>query len=306
MILTVTLNAALDVTYHVPALVPGATHRTGPATERAGGKGVNVARALHALGHDVLVTGFAGGDTGRAIRADLAAAGIREAFAEPSVPARRTVTVVSEEDGLATGFYEPGPRLSIEDWTWFTGRFHDLASRAAVVVLSGSLPPGLPDHAYAQLIGACPAPAILDTSGPPLLEGAAAGPHVVKPNAEELAVTGEPDPLAAAHRLRAHGADAVVASRGADGLVAVTGKGCWRAAVPEPVRGNPTGAGDACVAALAAGLAAGTPWPDLLADAVALSAAAVARPLAGDVDLDTYRRLAPRVSVEELDADPDR
>ncbi|MGH3875794.1 MAG: 1-phosphofructokinase family hexose kinase, partial [Actinophytocola sp.] len=73
-----------------------------------------------------------------------------------------------------------------------------------------------------------------------------------------------------------------------------------------PLRGNPTGAGDACVAALAAGLAGGTPWPVLLADAVALSAAAVACPLAGDVDLDTYRRLAPRVSVEEIDAHPDR
>jgi 1-phosphofructokinase family hexose kinase len=306
VILTVTLNAALDVTYHVPALVPGATHRATPSGTRAGGKGVNVSRVLHSLGRDTLATGFAGGDTGAAIRADLAAAGIRESFVEPSAPARRTVTIVSEEDGSATGFHEPGPRMSIEDWTWFVGRFHDLASRAAVVVLSGSLPPGLPDHAYAQLIGASPAPVVLDTSGPPLLAGAAARPRVVKPNADELAVTGEADPVAAARRLRSHGADAVVASRGAAGLVAVTDKGCWRAAVPEPLRGNPTGAGDACVAALAAGLAAGTPWPEQLADAVALSAAAVARPLAGDVDLATYRRLLPLVTVEELDADPDR
>ena len=129
---------------------------------------------------------------------------------------------------------------------------------------------------------------------------------MIKPNADELAVTGLADPLAAARRLRERGAGAVVASRGADGLLAVTADGCWRAAAPEPVHGNPTGAGDACVAALAAGLAAGTPWPELLADAVALSAAAVACPLAGDVDLPTYRRLAPLVAVEELDADPDR
>ncbi|HEY7592317.1 MAG TPA: 1-phosphofructokinase family hexose kinase [Actinophytocola sp.] len=306
MILTVTLNAALDVTYHVPALVPGATHRASPTGTRAGGKGVNVARVLHALGHDVQATGFAGGDTGAAIRADLAASGIREAFVEPSAAARRTVTVVSEQDGTATAFNEPGPRLSIEDWTWFVGRYHELASRADVVVLSGSLPPGLPDHAYAQLLGATPVPAILDTSGAPLLEGAAARPHVVKPNADELAVTGEADPLAAARRLRSAGAGAVVASRGADGLVAVTGEGCWRAAAPEPLHGNPTGAGDACVAALAGGVAAGAPWPAVLADAVALSAAAVARPLAGDVDTTTYRRLVRLVSVEELDADLDR
>ncbi len=305
MILTVTLNAALDVTYHLPALVPGAAHRVEQTGARAGGKGINVARVLHALGHDTQVTGFAGGETGRAIRADLAAAGIREALVEPAAAARRTVTVVSTQDGMATSFNERGPHLSIEDWTWFVGRYHELASRADVVVLSGSLPPGLPDHAYAQLIGATPT--VLDTSGAPLLEGVAAHPHVVKPNAEELvATTGVTDPLAAARRLQSLGAGAVVASLGEAGLVAVTSDGMWRAVVPEPLRGNPTGAGDACVAALAAGLAAGTPWPALLADAVALSAAAVACPLAGDVDLDTYRRLAPQVPVEGPHAHADR
>ncbi len=306
MILTVTLNAALDVTYHVPTLVPGGTHRAEPSGARAGGKGVTVARGLHALGHDTLVTGFAGGDTGSAIRADLAAAGIQEALVEPSAPARRTVTIVSTKDDSATAFNEPGPRLSIEDWMWFTDRYHELASRAEVVVLSGSLPPGLPDHVYAQLLGATRTPAILDTSGPPLLEGVAARPRVVKPNADELAATGVADPVVAARRLRERGAGAVVASRGADGLLAVTGHGSWRAAAPEPLRGNPTGAGDACVAALAAGLATGSPWPAQLANAVALSAAAVACPLAGDVDLDIYRSLVPLVSVEDLDADADR
>lgn len=306
MILTVTLNAALDVTYRVPALVPGGTHRASAAGVRAGGKGVNVARVLHALDHDTVVTGLAGGDPGRAIREDLAAAGIREAFVAPAAPARRTVTVVSEEDGSATAFNEPGPHLSIEDWTWFVGRYHELASRAKVVVLSGSLPPGLPDHVYAQLIGATGTPTILDTSGPPLPAGVAAHPTVVKPNADELAAAVTTDPDTAARQLRELGAGAVVASRGVDGLLAVTGDGCWRAAVPEPLQGNPTGAGDACVAALAVGLATGTPWPELLADAVALSAAAVACPLAGDIDLPTYRRLAPLVTVEEFDADPDR
>jgi tagatose 6-phosphate kinase len=306
VILTVTLNAALDLTYRVPALVPGASHRASLAGTRAGGKGINVARVLHALGHETMVTGLAGGDTGQAIRADLAAAGIREALVEPAAAARRTVTVMSEQDDATTAFNETGPRLSIEDWTEFTARYHELAARADVVVLSGSLPPGLPDHAYAQLIGTATTPAILDASGAPLLAGVAAGPRVIKPNADEVAVTGVTDPLDAARRLREQGAGAVVASRGADGLLAVTGDGSWRAAPPEPLRGNPTGAGDACVAALAAGLAAGTPWPELLADAVALSAAAVAGPLAGDVDLATYRRLAPLVAVEELHAHADR
>lgn len=303
MILTVTPNAALDVTYHVPSLRPGASHRVTEVAVRAGGKGINVARVLHALGHDTLVTGFAGGQS---IRRDLAAAGIREQLVGIAAPARRTVTAVSTEDGSATAFNEPGSSVSIEDWTRLVGDFHALAGRADVVVLSGSLPPGLPSDSYAQLIGATTTPVVLDTSGQALLDGLAAGPTVVKPNADELAeVTDAHDPVTAAGHLRKRGAGAVVASLGADGLLAVTADGVWRAR-PQPVRGNPTGAGDACVAALAVGLAAGTAWPELLADAVALSAAAVACPLAGDVDLDLYRRLTPNIEVEELDAHPDR
>ncbi|MCT2583351.1 1-phosphofructokinase family hexose kinase [Actinophytocola gossypii] len=295
MILTVTLNAALDVTYHVPALVPGESHRVSEVAVRAGGKGVNVARVLRALGHNALVTGFAGGTE---IQADLAAAGIPESLVALDAPVRRTVTVVA--DGDATVLNEPGPRVSISDWSRLVGDFHQLAERADVVVLSGSLPPGLPSDAYAQLIRTTTTPVILDTSGQALLDGVPAGPRLVKPNAEELAaVTGHDDPRAGAEWLRARGVGAVLASFGEDGLLAVTADGVWRAR-PEPMRGNPTGAGDACVAALAAGIAAGAGWPELLADAVALSAAAVACPLAGDVDLDIYRRLAPDIEVEEL------
>lgn len=96
--------------------------------------------------------------------------------------------------------------------------------------------------------------------------------------------------LRAAQRLRRAGADAVVVSLGADGLLGVTGEECWVARPPEAVRGNPTGAGDAVVAALAAGLVAGAPWPDRLADAAALSAAAVHAPVAGSFDAAAYAR----------------
>lgn len=303
MILTVTPNAALDVTYHVPSLRPGATHRVADVAVRAGGKGVNVARVLHALGHETLVTGLAGG---REIQDDLTAAGIGEHLVEIAGPARRTVTVVSAADGSATALNEQGPPVAVADWERLAAVFPALAARAEVVVLSGSLPPGLPVDAYARLIGATDTPVVLDTSGPALLDGLSAGPRLVKPNAEELAeATGADDPLTAAADLRARGAGAVVASLGPDGLVAVTDDGVWRAR-PRLQSGNPTGAGDACVAALAAGLAAGTGWPELLADAVALSAAAVACPLAGDVDLDIYRRLVPVIEVEGPHAHPDR
>lgn len=302
-ILTVTLNAALDVTYQVPALRLGHTHRPTAVDLRAGGKGVNVSRVLHALGHETMVTGLVGGDTGTAIRADVLLAGLREALFDMAGPSRRTVTIVS--DGTATAVNEPGPRVSISDWADFVGGYHALAARASAVVLSGSLPPGLPDDAYAQLIRATSTPVILDTSGPPLLAGIAARPSVVTPNVHELTeATGLDDPAAAARALLDRGAHAVVATLGPDGLVAVTHEGSWRVRVPEELHGNPTGAGDACVAALAAGQA--LEWPDRLAEAVAVSAAAVPCPLAGDIDPDTHARLRPAITVEALDAHADR
>lgn len=303
MILTVTLNAALDVTYQVPALRLGHTHRPTATDVRAGGKGINVARVLHALGHETMVTGLVGGDTGAAIRTDVLVAGLREALFEMSGPSRRTVTIVS--DGTATAVNEQGPDVSISDWADFVGGYHALATRASVVVLSGSLPGNLPADAYAQLVRVTPVPVILDTSGPPLLAGVAARPSVVTPNQHELTeATGIDDPVAAAKALLDRGAHAVVGTLGADGLIAVSHEGSWRARVPEELRGNPTGAGDACVAALAAGHA--LEWPERLAEAVAVSAAAVPCPLAGDIDQDTYARLRPAITVEELDAHADR
>lgn len=304
MIVTVTLNAALDVTYQVPALRLGHTHRPTATDMRAGGKGINVARVLHALGHETMVTGLVGGETGTAIRADVLVAGLREALFDMAGPSRRTVTIVS--DGTATAVNEPGPRVSISDWADFVGGYHALAARASVVVLSGSLPPGLPDDAYAQLIRVTPTPVILDTSGPPLLEGLAArGEVLVKPNVHELTeATGIDDPVVAARALLDRGAHAVVASLGSEGLIALSHEGSWRVRVPEELHGNPTGAGDACVAALAAGQA--LEWPDRLAEAVAVSAAAVPCPLAGDIDPDTYARLRPAITVEALDAHADR
>jgi tagatose 6-phosphate kinase len=290
MILTVTLNPALDVTYRLPRLEPNAVHRVDAVSQRAGGKGLNVARVLHALGHDTLVLGFAGGPTGSAIRADLDQSGVPHQFVPIGGDTRRTITVVSNNG--TTAFNEPGPSIVDESWSEFVATYGKLASDADIVVLSGSLPPGLPQDAYAALIAGSPVPTILDTSGAALLAALPARPHVIKPNLDELIDAAKlTDPSRAAERLRRAGAGAVVASLGPAGLLAVTEDGSWRAAPMQTLPGNPTGAGDACVAALAAGLAAGTPWPELVREAVALSAAAVLSPVAGDVDIRTYRRL---------------
>lgn len=306
MILTVTLNAALDVTYAVDALVPHSSHRVAADRQRAGGKGINVSRVLTALEQPTVVTGFSGGPTGALIRAELREAGLYDELVTVGGDSRRTITVVSREDGDATVFNEAGPPIEPIEWEVFKARYARLLRDAEVVVLSGSLPPGLPSTAYAQLIrlaAKAGAATVLDTSGPALRAALRAGPDVVKPNAAELAaVTSRQDIPTASAELRTMGARAVVASSGPVGLLAVTPHGIWRATPPERLAGNPTGAGDACVAALAAGLAAGAPWPGIVRDAVALSAAAVVAPVAGDFDGHTYHRLRSDVAVEEVHA----
>jgi tagatose 6-phosphate kinase len=273
--------------------------------QRAGGKGVNVARVLRALGATPVIAGLAGGPTGTAIRAELAEAGFAEALTPIAGESRRTVTIVSELDSEPTMCTEPGPAVSAAEWAHLRERFTETTARADVVVLSGSLPPGVPDDGYAQLIRIARdlgARTILDTSGAALLAGIAAGPDIIKPNAAELrAVTGIDDDIDAAQALARNGT-AVVASLGPGGLLAVTREGTWRARPPHALSGNPTGAGDACVAALALGLANQVSWSNTLVKAVAASAAAVVCPVAGDIDQDTYAHLLADVVLEELDA----
>ncbi|GAA3512415.1 1-phosphofructokinase family hexose kinase [Actinocatenispora rupis] len=308
MILTVTLNAALDVTYRVDELRPQQTHRVSSVVTRAGGKGVNVAAVLTQIREPVVATGLVGGPTGEQIRHRLAAARIADSFVPVAADSRRTL-VVADRTG-ATGFWEPGPPVTAEEWSAFVARFRGLATVSRAVVLSGSLPAGVPADAYAELVTIArelAVPSIVDAEGTALAAALDARPDVVKPNAHELAsVTGGTAPdtvtevLAAAEALRTRGAGAVVASRGADGLVAATPDGAYRAAPPAAVTGNPTGAGDAAVAALARGLAYRTGWPATLTDAVALSAAAVAAPEAGQVDGREYDRLRKIITVETV------
>ncbi|MFJ8082270.1 1-phosphofructokinase family hexose kinase [Streptomyces sp. NPDC096205] len=304
MILTVTLNAALDITHRVDRLRPHAAHRVCEVADRAGGKGINVSRVLRAFGHPTLVTGLVGGGTGASVRRDLARAGLAQHLVPVAGETRRTVAVVDARTGDTTTLLEPGPEVLHEEWERFRESFDALLLRAGVVVLSGSLPPGLPEDTYAVLVRDARArgvPALVDTSGPALLAALPAAPALVKPNADELVeATGRSDPRVAAEALRTAGAEAVVASLGPEGLLAVTPQGAWRARPAERLRGNPTGAGDAAVAALAAGLLAGDTWPVRLAEAVALSAAAVAAPLAGSFDPVVHQRLRTRVDVVPL------
>lgn len=304
MILTVTLNTALDITYRVRSLRPHATHRVTEVTERPGGKGLNVARVLAALGHEVTVTGFVGGATGRTLQDQLLGTPrVADALVPVSGATRRTIAVVDAQSGDTTQLNEPGPTITPAEWTAFQEAYGELLRSASAVALCGSLPPGVPVGAYATLVRAARAasvPVLLDTSGEPLRRGVAARPDLLKPNADELAeLTGSHEPLQAMKDARRRGAHAVVASLGAEGLCALTPEGEWRAPAPDRLRGNPTGAGDSAVAGLLSGHVDHLPWPQRLARAVALSAATVVSPVAGEFDAPTYEDLVGRIRVDE-------
>ncbi|NUT45266.1 MAG: 1-phosphofructokinase family hexose kinase [Thermoactinospora sp.] len=318
MILTVTLNAAMDVTYWVDSFTSGEMNRVRRVVRQAGGKGVNVARVLHGLGHEVLATGLAGGTTGNLILADLAAAGIPADFTAIAAESRSTTVVHDLAAQEATLLNEPGPAVTPQECAAFLQRFGELVGRASVVVVSGSLPAHAPSTMYADILGSAAehgVPVIVDADGATLLHSLGGAPTIVKPNASELAgaLPELPDPPAAssatasadllghlhrAEHLRDRGAGSVVVSLGAEGLLAVTGEGVLRARLPYRVEGNATGAGDALVAGLALGLAEGTAWPERLRRAAALGAAAVAAPVAGGFDEAVYAEIAPEIVIE--------
>jgi tagatose 6-phosphate kinase len=301
---TVTLNLALDVTYHVDELVVGGSHRVTETRQRAGGKGVNVARVAATLGHQVLALGFVGGLTGEIVAEELFDAGLTALLTPIAGETRRTVAIVNGTDGDATIFNEKGPSVSPDEWR----AFHDRMpwARLGVLACSGSLPPGLPADAYAELAVRArhhDVLSVIDVGGDALLAAARAG-AVVRSNAAELrdALSADISVGEGARQLVDLGATAAVITDGSRGMVAASKLGSWRALPVEQVAGNPTGAGDACTAVVAAAVAESPKpdWSEVLKSAVAASAAAVLTPVAGDIDLAAYRRWQPQVAVQSL------
>jgi tagatose 6-phosphate kinase len=314
-ILVVTLNPALDVTHHLASVDWAGVNRPSDVSARPGGKGLNVAYTLAALDASVRVAGLAGGTTGAVLRDAAAAAGLTATFTPIGGETRRTFTVVDAGRAQTAAFYEPGPHITGGEYSAFEADYAAALAEASVVVLTGSLPPGLDPGTYAALIrraAQAGVPAVLDAGGEVLRSGAAAGPAIVKPNLTELeqaagrSLRDAADRAdlaavaAAARELLSAGAHAAVISIGPDGLLALTGSGRWHVLPPEvPVR-NPTGAGDAVVAGLALGLARDWDWPHRLRHAAALGAATVATPAAGEFDRAEYERMLSSGPVPSL------
>lgn len=333
MIVTVTPNPALDLTWHVDGLVPGETHRVPAGVTRAGGKGVNVARVLHEQGVDVLALATFGGTTGTEFAADLAVGGVPHRLVPVTGATRRSIAVVDTDAAHTSVLNERGATLTaaeadaldaitVEAATTATAASAARAARRRdVAVISGSLPPGYEPARIGVLVrrlAQARARVIVDTSGPALLEAARAGAYALKPNAEELtAATGIADPQEGARLLLDLGATLVIVSMGGDGLMLVSRAEGGRpvsARLPRVLRGNATGAGDAAVAAVAAAIAAPIPFDadtaqaaaarrTLVRRAVAWSASAVLVPVAGSLSPE-HESLEHEVVVDPASTEP--
>ena len=286
-IVTLTMNPALDIATTIDRVV--ASHKLRCAAPRydPGGGGINVARAIHALGGDVVAVFPSGGPAGQMIRSLLDG----EAVPHRAIPVagytRESLNVEELASGKQYRFILPGPEISAEDQERCLDELAVAARQASYIVASGSLPPGVAENYYAraaQLADRIGARFALDTSGAGLRE-AGSGIYLLKPSLRELeALIGEPirgedDQERAARRLVDDGRCAIVVlSLGADGALLATAAGSERfAAIPVRARST-VGAGDSMLAGIVLSLSRGRSLPDAVRFGMAAGAAALLRP----------------------------
>lgn len=313
MILTVTLNAAIDRTVAVPNFRLGRRHRAVESRTVAGGKGVNVARALKLLDRPVIATGLAAGPTGARILELLTEETILNDFTMIHGESRTNLAIVDPTSGEQTEINERGPEVRPEDVELFVEKLLYLAQGARLCVIAGSLPPSMDPAIYARLIAELRrlgVQTLLDTEGEPMRLGLRAEPAIVAPNVDEAegAVGHEfndADDLAMGLAgLLEMGAGEAIITRPA-GCVAMLAEDSGRRRYEveteqlDPV--STVGSGDCFLAGYAAARYEGATPRECLAYGVACGAESTQHFGAGTIDRREVERLVPRVEVREVD-----
>jgi 1-phosphofructokinase family hexose kinase len=314
MILTVTLNAAIDRTVAVPSFRQGHRHRAVEASTVAGGKGVNVARALKLLERPVIATGLAGGPTGARLMERLAEESILTDFTWIAGESRTNLAVIDPTSGEQTEINERGPDVKPDELERFLEKLLYLARGARVCVIAGSLPPSVPAAFAARMVAELKdleVETIVDTEGEPLEAALRAGPAAVTPNAGEAegAVGHEfndrDDLISGLRSLIELGAAEAVITR-EHGCIASVLDGeerrAYEVTAPELEPVASVGSGDAFLAGFVACRFEGAPPEECLRQAVACGAESTQHFGAGTIDPEEVRRLLSQVEVTELEA----
>ena len=313
MIITVTLNAAIDKSLSVPNFRLGRRHRTVEQRTIAGGKGVNIARTLKALGLPVIATGFAGGATGTHIVEQLTEESILNDFVRIREESRTNTSVLDPTTGQQTEINERGPSVTEREVELFRDKLLYLARGAAIVVFAGSLPPGVEPDIYAALIGeleGMEVTTVIDTDGEPLRQAVRAEPDVVSPNmleAEELVgheFAGEAERSLVVREIAALGAHEAIMTL-PDGCVAqllLDGQRVTKRARLEPREAvGKIGSGDAFLAGYLAARYEGRNPDQCLRLGVACGAESTARLGTGMIDPREARRMMGDVELSLIE-----
>ena len=313
MIVTVTMNAAVDRTLTVPNFQLGQRHRASQGLTLAGGKGINVARALKRLDVPVVATGLAGGRTGTRIVEELTSEAVLNDFVRIADESRTSTAVVDPTAATYTEINEWGPHVEPEELAMLLDKISYLARGADMVVFAGTLPRGVDDSFYSEAIrdlNRRSVPAVLDSEGPPLRLGVEAEAFLVTPNQREAEglvgqeLGDDEDYMMALDRIADMGARNVLitAETRSFGLSRADRKRTlFRADAPlvEPV--SAVGSGDVLLAAFLAARVADKPFEDSLKIAVAAGAASTLEVGAGRFEPREASRLQSSVQVRVLE-----
>ncbi|HET8815655.1 MAG TPA: 1-phosphofructokinase family hexose kinase [Solirubrobacterales bacterium] len=313
MILTVTLNAAIDRTVAVPNFRLGRRHRAVESRTVAGGKGINVARALTLLGRPVIASGFVGGPTGARVLEQLKEESVLTDFVPVAAETRINLAVIDPTSGEQTEINERGPGVSAGEVKALFDRIAYLAGGAKICVLAGSVPPGAGDDLYARLVSDLSrrgVAVVLDAEGEAMLAGVRAGASMVTPNereAEELVgqefADGNDLAQGLLELIRLGASEAAITRP--EGCAAAVGEGSGRRLLEvhteslDPV--STVGSGDAFLAGYVAARYDGRSPEDCLAYGVACGAESTQHFGAGTVDRNQVERLLGEVSVHDLE-----
>jgi 1-phosphofructokinase/tagatose 6-phosphate kinase len=317
MIITVTLNAAIDKSLSVPNFRLGRRHRTVEQTTMPGGKGVNVARTLKTLGQPVIATGFAGGATGTRIVEQLTQESILNDFVRIRDESRTNTAVLDPTNGEQTEINERGPEVTESEVELFRDKLLYLARGAAIVIFAGSLPRGVEPGVYAELVRECRkvgVTTIVDADGEPMRLAVRAEPDAISPNvleAEELVgheFNDDEDRVVAVCELVQLGAKEAIMTL-PDGCVASVrdaegqggGRGVVRVRIEQREPVAPVGSGDAFLAGYVAARYTGEPPAECLRFGVACGAESTQRLGAGLIDPRQVERLRAETQVDRLE-----
>lgn len=305
MILTVTLNPTLDKLYIVGDYNKGTVVRVNNAINSAGGKGLNVSRVLNLLGEKVIATGFLGGFTGEYINHLLSPLNIQKSFIKTDIETRSCVNI-RETCGNMTEFLESGREISQNYIDEFSEKYKLLLKDTSIVVISGSVPKGISDTFYSELISYAKKEnkkVILDTSNELLKKNLKSSPTLIKPNIYELGqilgteISSQNQIIEAGQEIRRIGIETVVVSMGEEGAIIVCDNGVYHGIPPKINTLNTVGCGDSMVAGFAYSMSKNLGIEESIRTSVAVSAANALSYEIGEFDIDVYKSLYNQVKV---------